>query len=137
MMGQNPQNQCFVVGFDGNCPEKPHHRSSSCPASGDCNNGQSNGGPNPMVSSEIIFVIFLSPKFFVGSFCMHILRFYMAHLSVVQIKTINIQMIEVITLQMKLLVITMLVGKEPWPLSFNKICNFTNKIQSFYSKNID
>ena len=59
MMGQNPQNQCFVVGFDGNCPEKPHHRSSSCPASGDCNNGQSNGGPNPMVSSEII----LSTKF--------------------------------------------------------------------------
>ena len=58
MMGQNPQNQCFVVGFDGNCPEKPHHRSSSCPASGDCGNGQSNSGPNPMVSLEY----FLAPK---------------------------------------------------------------------------
>ena len=54
IMGQNPQNQCFIVGFDGNCPEKPHHRSSSCPASGDCNNGQNNGGPNPMVSSKIL-----------------------------------------------------------------------------------
>ena len=58
MMGQNPQNQCFIVGFDGNCPEKPHHRSSSCPASGDCNNGQNNGGPNPMVSSKILVADF-------------------------------------------------------------------------------
>ena len=58
MMGQNPQNQCFIVGFDGNCPEKPHHRSSSCPASGDCNNGQNNGGPNPMVSFKILVADF-------------------------------------------------------------------------------
>ena len=55
MMGQNPQNQCFIVGFGENCPERPHHRSSSCPASGDCGNGQSNSGPNPMVRSEILF----------------------------------------------------------------------------------
>ena len=43
---------------------------------------------------------------------------------------INILMIEMITLQMKLLAITMLVGKELWQLLFNKICNFTNKILS-------
>ena len=55
MMGKNPQNQCFIVGFGENCPERPHHRSSSCPASGDCGNGQSNSGPNPMVSSETLF----------------------------------------------------------------------------------
>ena len=65
---------------------------------------------------------------------MQILRFYMEHLSVVQIKTINTQTIEAIILQMKLLVITMLAGKELWPLLFNKICNSTNKIQPFYLK---
>ena len=26
MMGSNPQNQCFIVGFGENCPKKPHHR---------------------------------------------------------------------------------------------------------------
>ena len=31
---------------------KPHHRSSSCPASGSCSNGQGNSGPNPMVSDN-------------------------------------------------------------------------------------
>ena len=72
-MGQNPQNQCFVVGFDGNCPEKPHHRSSSCPASGDCSNGSGNPGPNPMVSSEISFyqlsgIIFTSKKYTFSDF---------------------------------------------------------------------
>ena len=61
-------------------------------------------------------------------------RFYMVLLLEVQIKMINILMIEMITLQMKLLAITMLVGKELWQLLFNKICNFTNKIHSFYSK---
>ena len=63
-------------------------------------------------------------------------RFYMVLLLEVQIKMINILMIEMITLQMKLLAITMLVGKELWQLLFNKICNFTNKIYSFYSKTI-
>ena len=52
MMGSNPRNQCFIVGFGDNCPKKPHHRSSSCPASGHCDNGQSNAGPNPMVSYQ-------------------------------------------------------------------------------------
>ena len=56
MMGSNPQNQCFIVGFGENCPKKPHHRSSSCPASGDCNyqnaGGNNNAGPNPMVGNQ-------------------------------------------------------------------------------------
>ncbi|CBY11538.1 unnamed protein product [Oikopleura dioica] len=40
----------FVVGFGNNPPERPHHRSSSCPpVPQDCNNGAGNPGPNPMV----------------------------------------------------------------------------------------
>ena len=40
----------FVVGFGNNAPERPHHRSSSCPpVPQDCNNGAGNPGPNPMV----------------------------------------------------------------------------------------
>ena len=56
MIGNNPQNQCFVVGWDHvgghpNCPQQPHHRSSSCPASGNCNSGHGNASssPNPMI----------------------------------------------------------------------------------------
>lgn len=49
MMGQNPQNQCFVVGFGDNCPVNPHHRSSSCPASGSCDGAEHANGSNPMI----------------------------------------------------------------------------------------
>merc|ERR1711935_1013979 len=57
MVGNNPQNQCFVVGWDqvagghSNCPRQPHHRSSSCPASGNCNSGHggASSSPNPMI----------------------------------------------------------------------------------------
>ena len=45
-----------------------------------------------------------------------LLRFCMEPLSVGQMKTMNILMIEMITLQMKLLVTIMLDGKEPWLL---------------------
>lgn len=55
MIGDNPQNQCFVVGWDKvpgghtNCPRNPHHRSSSCPASGSCNGAEHAAGDNPMI----------------------------------------------------------------------------------------
>ncbi|TOF85520.1 hypothetical protein CGJ15_25880, partial [Vibrio parahaemolyticus] len=31
LLGDNPKYQSFVVGYGVNPPEKPHHRSSSCP----------------------------------------------------------------------------------------------------------
>lgn len=41
----------FVVGFGNNSPQKPHHRSSSCPeAPAPCDwSNFSNPGPNPQV----------------------------------------------------------------------------------------
>ena len=40
----------YMVGFGNNPPQKPHHRSSSCPAvPAGCENGQNNGGANPFV----------------------------------------------------------------------------------------
>ena len=50
LKGGNPQNQCFIVGYSSNCPTKPHHRSSSCPATGDCTWDQYNSpNANPMI----------------------------------------------------------------------------------------
>ena len=43
VLGQNSHNQCYIVGYDEvsgenvNCPQNWHHRSSQCPADGDCN----------------------------------------------------------------------------------------------------
>ena len=48
-LGQNSDQQCYIVGYDEvtganvNCPRNPHHRSSQCPAQGDCNEHD----PNP------------------------------------------------------------------------------------------
>ena len=40
----------FVCGFGNNPPQRPHHRSSSCPTSGNCDrNNFNNPGPNPQV----------------------------------------------------------------------------------------
>ncbi|KAK8723947.1 hypothetical protein OTU49_011622 [Cherax quadricarinatus] len=48
LLGDNPRYQSFVVGYGVNPPQKPHHRSSSCPdPPEDCSNGFSNPGPNP------------------------------------------------------------------------------------------
>ena len=38
----------YVVGFGNNPPQRPHHRSSSCPSTGTCDwNNYNNPGPNP------------------------------------------------------------------------------------------
>lgn len=38
----------FVIGFGTNPPTRPHHRSSSCPTTGDCSwDAFNNPGPNP------------------------------------------------------------------------------------------
>ena len=40
----------FVVGYGVNPPQRPHHRSSSCPSSGQCNFDQlGEKGPNPQI----------------------------------------------------------------------------------------
>ena len=50
LKGENSQNQCFIVGFANNCPERPHHRSSSCPAVGACDwDAYNSGSANPMI----------------------------------------------------------------------------------------
>ncbi|KAJ8041630.1 Endoglucanase [Holothuria leucospilota] len=48
MLGDNGRS--FVVGFGNNPPDRPHHRSSSCPSSGPCDsNNLHASGPNPQV----------------------------------------------------------------------------------------
>ncbi|XP_069959461.1 uncharacterized protein [Cherax quadricarinatus] len=48
MLGDNPKYQSFVVGYGVNPPEKPHHRSSSCPSLPEsCIGAFNNPGPNP------------------------------------------------------------------------------------------
>ena len=50
LKGENPRNQCFVIGFAPNCPKKPHHRSSSCPYEGECTwDAYNNPGDNPWI----------------------------------------------------------------------------------------
>nr|WGC43860.1 GH9-2 [Procambarus clarkii] len=50
LLGDNPKYHSFVVGFGVDPPQKPHHRSSSCPnPPADCSSGLSNPGPNPHV----------------------------------------------------------------------------------------
>ena len=36
LMGNNPLGQNYIVGFTPTSPKRPHHASSSCPISGDC-----------------------------------------------------------------------------------------------------
>ncbi|KAK3581334.1 hypothetical protein CHS0354_016177 [Potamilus streckersoni] len=50
-LGNNPQNRSYVVGFGNNPPQRPHHRSSSCPMiPAPCGwDEQTNTGPNPHV----------------------------------------------------------------------------------------
>ncbi|KAL3861575.1 hypothetical protein ACJMK2_007601 [Sinanodonta woodiana] len=50
-LGSNPQNRSYVVGFGNNPPQRPHHRSSSCPMiPAPCGwDEQTNTGPNPHV----------------------------------------------------------------------------------------
>nr|BAL60587.1 cellulase [Neomysis intermedia] len=48
ILGDNPQQRSFVVGFGNNPPQRPHHRSSSCPdPPASCDNAMNNSGPNP------------------------------------------------------------------------------------------
>ena len=56
LLGSNPQNQCFIVGLGSNCPTRPHHRSSSCPASGSCDGYQNRNADNPMVRPSLYLI---------------------------------------------------------------------------------
>ncbi|XP_071527884.1 uncharacterized protein [Panulirus ornatus] len=52
LLGDNPRYQSFVVGFGENPPQRPHHRSSSCPnPPADCSDGWAlnQPGPNPHI----------------------------------------------------------------------------------------
>jgi len=50
LLGNNPEQRSYVVGFGSNYPLRPHHRSSSCPTYGYCGiSALTNTAPNPHV----------------------------------------------------------------------------------------
>ena len=57
--GDNSKKFSFLIGFGNNYPQKPHHRSSSCPSTGSCGwNDYNSGNPNPQVS----WILIILPK---------------------------------------------------------------------------
>lgn len=50
LKGENPLGMSYIVGFSNTYPQQPHHRGSSCPASGTCDwNTFNSADPNPMI----------------------------------------------------------------------------------------
>ena len=50
LKGANPLGMSYIVGFTNSYPQQPHHRGSSCPASGNCDwNNFNSADANPMV----------------------------------------------------------------------------------------
>ena len=55
--GDNSKKFSFLIGFGNNYPQKPHHRSSSCPSTGSCGwNDYNSANPNPQVSWFLIIL---------------------------------------------------------------------------------
>ena len=50
LKGANPLGMSYIIGYGANFPQQPHHRGSSCPASGACGwTEKDSADPNPMV----------------------------------------------------------------------------------------